>query len=84
MEQGRKKSYDKEKHEALKSTKINVIPKKLAAFQLHKKYIEIGAHEQILLTKILQTISLMEMGNSWKKNMRVQSRSKPKQSLQRL
>ena len=32
MEKGRKKSYDKQKHEALKSTKINVIPKKLAFF----------------------------------------------------
>ena len=29
---GKKESYDKEKHEALKSTKINVIPKILAAF----------------------------------------------------
>ena len=27
-----KESYDKQKHEALKSTKINVIPKKLAFF----------------------------------------------------
>ena len=32
MEQGKKESYDKEKHEALKSTKINVTPKILAAF----------------------------------------------------
>ena len=29
---GKKESYGKEKHEALKSTKINVIPKILAAF----------------------------------------------------
>ena len=32
MEKEEKESYDKQKHEAFKSTKINVIPKILAAF----------------------------------------------------
>ena len=34
---------------------------------MHKKNIKIRPHEQFLLTKILQAISLMEMDNNWKR-----------------